>query len=121
MILPRRLRSATATVLAAAMFLAAMPVGHVRAEMVGTDRIIEHRNLEARRAEISAFLARQDVRERLAALGVAPDEAQIRVDSLTDAEVLQLAQDIEDLPAGQDQGYTLVVILLLVIILVLLI
>ena len=121
MTLSRRLRSAIATLVAASMFAAAMPVGHVRAEMIGTDRIIERMDLDARRAEISAFLAREDVRERLAALGVAAAEAESRVDSLSDAEVLQLAQDIENLPAGQDQGYTLVVILLLVIILVLLV
>lgn len=116
----RKLRSAIATLLAAAMFTASMPVGMVRAEMVTTDRIIERMDMDARRAEIASFLARADVRERIAALGVAPDEAELRVAGMSDAEVLRVAQEIDSLPAGQAQGVSLVVVLLLVIILVLL-
>lgn len=117
----RKLRPALAMLLAAAMFTASMPVGIVRAEMVKTDRIIERMEVDARRAEIAAFLARADVRERIAALGVSPDEAAMRVASLSDAEVLQVAQEMENLPAGQAQGVSLVVVLLLVIIVILLI
>lgn len=117
----RNLRPALATVLAAAMFTASMPVGIVRAEMVGTDHIIDRMDVEARRAEIAAFLARDDMRERIAALGVAPDEAAMRVASLSDAEVLQVAQEMDNLPAGQASGTSIVIILLLVIILVLVI
>ncbi len=117
----RNMRSALATVLAAAMFTVSMPVGIVRAEMVKTDRIIERMEVDARRAEIAAFVARADVRERIAALGVAPDEASMRVASLSDAEVLQVAQEIENLPAGQAGGVSLVVILLLIIIVILLV
>ena len=117
----RNMRPALAMVLAAAMFTVSMPVDIVRAEMVKTDRIIERMEVDARRAEIAAFLARADVRERIAALGVAPDEAAMRVASLSDAEVLQVAQEMENLPAGQAQGVSLVVVLLLIIIILLLV
>ena len=117
----RNLRSALAAVLAAAMFTASMPVGIVRAEMVKTDRIIERMDVDAGRAEIAAFLARADVRDRIAALGVAPDEAAVRVASLSDAEVLQIAQDLENMPAGQASSTSVIVILLLVIIVLLVI
>ena len=117
----RGLRPAIATVLAAAMFTASTPVGVVRAEMVETDRIIERLEADARRAEIAAFLAREDIRDRFAALGVAPGEAAMRVASLSDAEVLQVAQKIDSLPAGQAQSVSLVVVLLLVIIIILLV
>ena len=117
----RRLRPAIAAVLAAAMFASSMPVGIARAEMVKTDRIVERMEVEARRAEIAAFLAKADVRERIAELGVAPDEAEMRVASLSDAEVLQVAQEMDNLPAGQAGGVSLVVLLLLVIIIILLV
>jgi hypothetical protein len=117
----RNLRSALATVLAAAMFNAAMPAGIVRAEMVRTDHVLERMDVDARRAEIAAFLARDDMRERIAALGVAPDEAAMRVAGLSDAEVLQVAQEIENMPAGHATSTSIVLILLLVIILVLII
>lgn len=121
MTLPRKMRSALATVLVAAMFVSSMPVGIVRAEMVRTDRIIERMEVDARRAEIASFLARRDVQDQMSALGVAPDEAAMRVASLSDAEVLQVAQEIDSMPAGQAGGFSLVVVLLLVIIIILIV
>lgn len=117
----RTLRSAIATVLAAAMFTVSMPVGVVRAKMVETGPVIDRMEVAARRAEISAFLARSDIRDQLATLGVPADEAAARVASLSDAEVLQIAQKIDELPAGQAGGVSLVVVLLLVIILILIV
>jgi len=121
MTLPRKMRSALAMGLAAAMFAASMPVVPARAEMVRTDRIIDRMEVDARRAEVAAFLARQDVRDRLSALGVTPGEAAKRVDSMSDAEVLQIAGKIDSLPAGQAAGFNLVVVLLLVIIIILIV
>ena len=121
MTLSRKMRSALASVMAAVMFVASMPFGVVRAEMVSTDRIIERMDVDARRAEIAAFLARQDVKDQISALGVAPDEAAERVASMSDAEVLQIAQKIDSLPAGQAGGISLVVVLLLVIIIILIV
>jgi len=121
MTIPGTIRSALATVLAAALFVASMPVGIVRAEMVETDRIIEQMDVDARRAKIAAFLARQDVQGQMSALGVAPDEAAERVAGMSDAEVLQVAQKIDSLPAGQAGGVSLVVVLLLIIIIILII
>ncbi len=117
----RNLRPAIAPALAAAMLAASMPFGVVRAEMVPTERVLERREVDARRAEVAAFLARSDVRERIAALGVAPDEAARRVAGLSDAEVLQVAQEIDNLPAGQAEGVSIVVVLLLIIIILLLV
>lgn len=121
MTLPRKMRSALAMGLAATMFAASMPVVPARAEMVRTDRIIERMEVDARRAEVAAFLARQDVRDQLSALGVTPDEAAKRVHSMSDAEVLQIAGKIDSLPAGQAAGFNLVVVLLLVIIIILIV
>ena len=117
----RSLRQSIGLVLAAAMFTASMPIGVARAEMVKTDPIIEQMEADARRTELASFLARADVQEQLTALGVAPGEAESRVASMSDAEVLQVAQEIDNLPAGQAGGVSLVVLLLLIIIIILLI
>jgi hypothetical protein len=55
---------------------------------------------DAHRAQVEAFLARADVRERLEALGVDAVDAQGRVALLTDQEASRLAAQIDELPAG---------------------
>jgi hypothetical protein len=52
------------------------------------------------RARVADFLARQDVRRQLEALGVDPAEAGERVALLTDAEAASLAGKLDELPAG---------------------
>lgn len=49
---------------------------------------------------LDAFMARDQVREQLLALGVSPDMVQQRLQGLTDEEARQLAQQIQELPAG---------------------
>jgi hypothetical protein len=66
-------------------------------------------------------MARQDVRSAIVSRGVDPREADARLDSLTDAEVIQLADQIDQLPAaggaiGFIIGVLVIVILVLVII-----
>lgn len=57
---------------------------------------------EARIAELQSELARDDVRHAMIALGVDPEQASLRVSSLSDAELTRLAGELETLPAGGD-------------------
>ena len=57
--------------------------------------------LEAR-GRVAAALARADVRGRLESYGVDQSQLQARVDALTDDEVTQLAERLDQLPAGGD-------------------
>ncbi len=88
--------------------------------MVGSDRVIESESAAAGRQRVETLLSRDEIRSQMVEMGVNPDEAKDRVATMSDAEVLALAQQIDDLPAGQavDTG-TLIVVLLLVIILAL--
>lgn len=52
------------------------------------------------RSELKAFFDRQDVIDALQSHGVTPEMAKKRVDSMTDAEALQLAERIETAPSG---------------------
>ena len=56
----------------------------------------------AARARVGAALAREDVQAALAARGVDAAEVAARVAALSDAEVAQLAQQIDQAPAGGD-------------------
>ena len=49
---------------------------------------------------LDAFMARDQVRDQLVALGVSPEIVQQRLQGLTDEEARQLAQQIDELPAG---------------------
>lgn len=70
------------------------------AGLVGTGTAIEMQENQSRNATVDAFLARDDVREHMIQLGVSPADAQARVAQLTDSELLELQNRIEDLPAG---------------------
>lgn len=84
------------------------------AGIVGTETVLaEQANMD--REQVLAVLEREDVREKLVQYGVSPEEAAKRVAGLTDAEALELAQRIDDLPAG-----AAVVLLLVIIVLILL-
>ncbi|ABI55885.1 PA2779 family protein [Alkalilimnicola ehrlichii MLHE-1] len=74
------------------------------AGMVATETLVEEMRGEQMRAELQAFLARDEVRDQLARLGVDPTEAEQRVDLLTDQEVAEMHGRLEDLPAGAGLG-----------------
>ncbi len=88
--------------MAAVMVMVSLPLGYAQAGMVTTDQVLDAAQLEQTREDLIAFLARDDVRQQLEALGVDPEEASARAANMTDAEVTQLAGQLEQLPAGQD-------------------
>jgi len=73
-----------------------------QARMIGTDGVIAAQRGEQQREKVAAFLAREDVQKVMLQQGVDTTEAQLRVASLSDAEVAQLAGSIDSLPAGGD-------------------
>jgi hypothetical protein len=83
------------------MVLLTMPYQSVLAAMIETDAAmgISVQGQEARNT-IKSVLAREDVQTVLRAQGIDPLEARARVDSLTDAEAVRIADQIEELPAG---------------------
>ena len=97
-----RQRSKSASVfLITLMVLLTLPYQSVLAAMIETDATlgISVQGQEARNT-IKSILAREDIQAVLKAQGIDPLEARARVDSLTDAEAVRLADQIEELPAG---------------------
>jgi hypothetical protein len=94
-----------------------------QAGMIGTDRAIaaaqdrqDAREAGSDREKLRSFVARADVRNHLAALGVSAAAASERVDALSDQEARDLAGKLELAPAGGNLG---LLALLLIVVLVL--
>lgn len=91
------------------------------AALVETETLVSAQEVDASRARLAALLARQDLGAALQGHGVSAQEVLLRVNSLTDQEVVKLAQKIDALPAGADGGVGSLVGALVFIFLVLLI
>jgi hypothetical protein len=97
----RQLRRSVALVLAVVMFVMSMPLGVAQAALVSTEQVLAAGDGAADRARVLAFLDRAEVREQIAVLGVDPKEAAARVAALSDAQVREIAGQLDRLPAGQ--------------------
>ena len=64
------------------------------AGMVGTASLAQAQTQADSREVVDAFLARADVKQQLVAWGVAPEQAESRVASLSESELQQLAQTV---------------------------
>jgi hypothetical protein len=116
----RQLRRGVALVLAVVMFVISMPLGVAQAALVSTEQVLAAGDGMADRARVLAFLERAEIREQIAALGVDPNEAAARVAALSDAQVREIAGQLDQLPAGQG-AVGVVVGAILIIFLVLLV
>src|ERR1043165_5669387 len=102
-----------------ALFLfTTVPLMPAQAALIGTEDVLQQRDLSAARKNVELFLERQDVREQVAAFGVSPREVEARVAALSDEEITRIAGKIDQMPAGQNPlgwGFTIVLIILLVL------
>jgi len=102
------------------MLIISTPYQSALAAMIGTEKVLEMSKGQVARDYLQQILAREDARSALIKQGIDPVEAKNRVESLTDFEVIQLANHIEQLPAGGN-GVGIVFGLLLFILLIVLI
>ena len=102
------------------MFMMVAPCQTVLAALVPTEAAVEARSAREARDLINSLLSREEVQKQLKLHGIDPLEAKARVDSLSDAEAVDVAKRIDQLPAG---GSTVGIIVgaILIIFLVLLI
>jgi hypothetical protein len=89
-----------------------------QATLVSTEQVAASqgvRSAEALRGQVHEALSRADLRAALAERGVSPEQVQERVASLTDAEVAQMAQQIDSAPAGANDILGTIVFIFLVL------
>jgi hypothetical protein len=84
----------------AVTLLIAVPYQPLLAAMVPTDATIYDNKAEEARDHLKSLISRNDIRKSLLSQGIDPDEAKIRVESLSDSEAIAVADQIEQLPAG---------------------
>lgn len=82
------------------MVMMAVPYQAALAALVPTDAAIETRSAQEAREVIHRLLAREEVQSQLKLHGIDPAEARARVDSLSDAEAIEVANHVDQLPAG---------------------
>lgn len=90
--------------------------GVAAAEIVSTEEAAQ-----SDRERVQEFMKRDGVEDRLKQLGVAPEEAQRRVDAMTPEEIQVVAARMDTLAAGGALSSTDWIIILLLFIVVLLI
>jgi hypothetical protein len=72
------------------------------AAMISTQQVVQSEARDARIARVATVLARQDVAKQLVLFGVDPLAVQLRVDNMTDAELLSLEGNLDKRIAGGD-------------------
>lgn len=91
--------------------------GVVSASVISTQQAMSADARAAVEGDVRASLARDDVRQAMLRLGADPLEADARVASLSDAELMRLQGQLDRLPAGGDAlaviGVVFVVLLIL--------
>mgnify|MGYP003398420185 CR=1 FL=1 len=90
-----------AALLIASTTLMGLPLT-AHAGIVSTDTTLTATVTDANRDRVNTFLARSDVRQAMEARGVDSADALVRVQSMSDAEVAQVAGRIDQAPAGGD-------------------
>ncbi|WP_104201897.1 PA2779 family protein [Billgrantia saliphila] len=85
-------------------------------DLVSTQAALSAESATADRERIQEILSRADVQEQLVAQGVDLDEVEARVAALSDEEARQMAEQLDQLPAGASVvGALLVVFLVLLV------
>jgi hypothetical protein len=77
-----------------------MPLQTVCAAMVGTETMLTTAQTQHARENLIRFFEREDIKAAMTAQGISSLEARARVDSLSDAQVMQIADKMDQLPAG---------------------
>lgn len=105
----KTLRAYLSTLLIAALVITSLPVAAAPAapqsmDLVSTQSVLADDRAGADREKINEILARADVQDQLLKQGVDLDEVDARVAALSDAEAQQMAQQLDQLPAGAGGG-----------------
>ena len=72
----------------------------INAAMISTDKALSSSQSIENKNKVNEFFNRSDVIAKFESMGVTPQMAQERINAMTQAEVNQLAQNIDSLPAG---------------------
>ena len=87
------------------------PYQFAQAGMIGTDQVTQQSSQSDRNTVLS-FVSRADVTGQLQAFGIDPSTAKDRIAAMTDEEVRFLSGNIQSLPAGANNDWIWVVLVI---------
>jgi len=105
--------------LAIFVFMLSGPYQSAMAAMIGTEAVVDSERAQNAREYLKTFLAREDVKSALVSQGIDPQEAQKRIDSLTEEEARLVADQLDQMPAGGGFFSTLLIVVFLVFVILL--
>lgn len=111
------MRKKFVTLLTLLAFVTAGAVAPAQAGIISTEAYMQQAEADAQRAKVADMLQREDVREKMVAMGVDPANVEARLAGLSDAEVAELAQRMEEMPAGAGVIEVLLFVVLVFVIL----
>ena len=88
------------------------PYQMAQAGMIGTEQVVQ--STQSDRGVVADFMSRGDVASQLQAFGIDPKTAKDRVAFMSDEEVRALSGQIQSLPAGADNGWVWVLVIVLI-------
>ena len=115
----RQILKPAGLLLAIFMFMLSGPYQSTMAAMIGTEAVVDSERVYNAREYLKTFLARDDVKSTLVSQGIDPQEAQSRIDSLTEEEARFVADQLDQMPAGGGFFSTLLIVAFLVFVILL--
>jgi hypothetical protein len=105
----RKMSKPTAIFLTFYMLMLACPYQSAWPALISTESIINVDRSQSPRDYLNNLLAREEIQAALISKGIDPQEAQARIDSLSDAEVNDIVNKLDQLPAGGVLGTILII------------
>lgn len=99
----KTLRASLSSLLILALVITSLPVvaaAPAASELMSTQSVLASDQAGSDRQRINDVLARADVQQALLNQGVSPADVQERVAALSDSEAQQMADRLDELPAG---------------------
>jgi len=90
-------------------------VGNVHAEAISSDTVMQTQVAQYNKAQLIDMVNRADVQSKLMSLGVNSHDALARINAMTESEIAQLNNEINQAPAGGIVGAVLTVLAVIAI------
>jgi hypothetical protein len=110
----QKMRKTICMLLIISMAWISLPYGYGLAAMINPEDLMNISRGQQARDRIQSLLVRDEIQTILIEQGINIQEAEKRINTLTDAEAIQFANEIDTLPAGGDPITTIVIASLIV-------
>jgi hypothetical protein len=100
------------------MLILSGPFQSAWAAIIETESVINAKHSQIAREYVNNLLTRKDIRLALVSQGIDPQEAKARIEGLSDAEVNEIANKLDQLPAGASETSVLIIMLVFLIFLI---